>query len=61
MTDPDSKLPDEPTTFYERGKRPNDLGEKPTNEIPKLPSNSPWASDPVPPEPPLGHDNNETR
>jgi hypothetical protein len=51
--------PSDAQTFHERGNRPTDLGEKPTNEIPKLPSNSPWARDPVPPEPPLGHDINQ--
>ncbi len=34
--------------------QPNVIGSRVLPEYPGLPSNSPWASDPVPPEPPLG-------
>ena len=34
-------------------------GKDPATLYPKLPSNSPWSSDPVPPEPPYGQDISE--
>ncbi len=36
----------------------NVVGNAPVPEYPRLPANSPWAADPVPPEPPLGEDVN---
>jgi hypothetical protein len=51
----DSHQPRQPTTYSELSKHPNAIDVPPDIEVPRLPPNSPWASDPVPPEPPLGY------
>jgi hypothetical protein len=49
---PPEKESDRPaTTYYELGNRDDDLGQKPAQALPRITS-GPWASDPVPPEPP---------
>jgi hypothetical protein len=45
-----------PTTYYEIAKRRQPDQSEPSTEIPRLPANSPWSGDEVPPEPPVGPD-----
>ena len=47
--------PARPISYHELSKwrAPDDQAE-PETEIPKLPAGSPWSSDPVPPEGPVG-------
>jgi hypothetical protein len=44
-----------PTTYHELGQRQQPDQADPTGEVPRLPANSPWGADNVPPEEPLGY------